>query len=106
VAAGAGAFAEQEEDSASNSGQHEPTAEHAAGLSSSTAHDAAVQRAVATDDAGTSLEPKHDHARDVGHEPSAGNEEKWQREVQQQDEEPRIRRIARPAKPQLPALFY
>ena len=34
-------------------------------------HNAAVQRAVATGDAGASLEPKHDHARDAGHEPVA-----------------------------------
>jgi hypothetical protein len=30
-----------------------------------------VQRAAATDDAGASLEPKHDHARGAEHEPVA-----------------------------------
>jgi hypothetical protein len=43
-------------------------AEQAAG-SSSTASDAALQRAAATDGAGASLEPKHDHARGAGREP-------------------------------------
>jgi hypothetical protein len=44
-------------------------AEQAAGSSSFTAHDAALQRAAATDGAGASLEPKHDHARGAGREP-------------------------------------
>jgi hypothetical protein len=50
---------------------HEPVAEQAAGPSSGTALDAAVQRTAPTDDVGASLEPKHDHARGAGHEPLA-----------------------------------
>jgi hypothetical protein len=36
------------------------------GPSSGKAHDLAVQRAAAKDDAGASLEPKHGHARGTG----------------------------------------
>jgi hypothetical protein len=76
-------LAEQDEDLASSAGQHEPMAEQAAGPSSGTAHDAAVQRTAATDDAGASLDPKHNHARGAGHVPVAGYDEKEQRATQQ-----------------------
>ena len=71
AAADASGLAEHDEDLASSAGQHKPVAEQAAGPSSGTAHDAAVQRTAATDDAGASPEPKHDHARGAGHEPVA-----------------------------------
>jgi hypothetical protein len=58
--------------------------EQAAGPSSGTAHDAAVQRKAATDDAGASLEPKHGHVRGAGHEPVARNDEEQQLEAQLQ----------------------
>jgi hypothetical protein len=81
-------LAEHDEDLASSAGQHGPIAEHAAGPSSGTADDAAVQRVAATDDAGASLEPKHDHARGAGREPVAGDDEEQQCAAQHQEEEP------------------
>jgi hypothetical protein len=59
--------------------------EKAAGSSSGTAYDAAVQRTAATDDVGASLEPKHDHACKTGNEPVVGGDKEQQREAQQQD---------------------
>jgi hypothetical protein len=40
-----------------------------------------VQRAAATDDAGASLKPKHDHARGAGRQLLVGVGEEQQREV-------------------------
>jgi hypothetical protein len=62
-------------------------AEQAAGPSTGTASDAAVQRALATTDAGASLELKHDHARGAGHGLLAGDGEEQLRAAQQQGEE-------------------
>jgi hypothetical protein len=60
--AGAATTAPTTNEAAAGACDDEPVAEQAAGPSSCTAHDAAVQRAAATDGAGASLEPKYDHA--------------------------------------------
>jgi hypothetical protein len=62
-------------------------AELAAGPSSGTAQNAAVQRAAATDDAGASLESQHGPVRGARREPMAGDDEIQQQEAQLQEEE-------------------
>jgi hypothetical protein len=71
--------------------------EKAAGSSSGTAHDAAVQRTAAIDSAGSSLEPKRDHARGTGYEPVAGGDEERQREAQRRAWEKRLEEHQRAA---------